>query len=701
LLSIFEEWIMKNALKRFDILFAIIIFLAAIPAEYYEWFSSMEDQLEALRHNLRFSYGDQAKSKFPSDKIVIVAQTDSYMEEYGSYPPKWEDYGIMVENLNKLGAKVIMVDFLFEFKNSYGEDEVLANYLKKADNTIFVSTINFTDISATKINKIRHPVESLKKYTKTAYSNHLIQGSLLNGVRLYPDVIKKYGLWPISVKTVADYLGVQPQLDEKNRILIIGDLKIKLDQNFAFRTDFAYVPYDTYYLYRDPFVGIEGMDILKLDTEDEDEIEEMAPLVKDKIVFIGETSEIAHDQMDTLIGEVWGVEVLAMEVATLLKGAPLQSASTFAEIIVLLLIGFLLIGSNLLPDPKFRALASIGSLILYFAFCVLAYTYWDLVFSMSYVIVAGTFGFAAINIYLFIEERQQRSFIENAFGQYLSPDVIEALVEDPDRLSLGGERREMTAYFSDIQGFSTISESLTPDELVQLLNLYLTAMCDIISEHNGTIDKFEGDAIIAFWGAPLDQPDHATRSCLATIDMQKALTELRQEWMKEGYPMVLTRMGVNSGPMVVGNMGSQTRMDYTIMGDAVNLAARLEGANKFYKNFSMISDSTYDQAKDAVDVRELDTMRVVGKNEPITVYDLLDRKGQTSGPKADVVAQYLKGLDLYKQRSYTDAIAEFEKALAIDPKDGPSITYVNRCNTFLENPPEDDWDGVYTHTEKG
>jgi len=692
---------MKNVIRRIDILFAIIVFLVAIPAEQFEWFSSVEEQTEALRHVLRFTYGDPANAKFPSDKIVIVAQDDDYMEEYGSYPPKWQDYGIMTENLNKLGAKVIMIDFLFEFTNSYGEDPVLAKYLKEAGNTMMVSTINFEDISATKINKIRHPVKLLHDVTTVAYSNHLIKGTLLNGVRVYPDVIKKYGLWPISVKTVADYLGVEPQLDEENRILTIGDLKIKLDQDFAFRTDFSYVPADIYYLYRDPFVGIPGMDILELDTEDEDEIEEMSSLVKDKIVFIGETSEIAHDKMDTLIGEVWGVEVLAMEVATLLKGAPLQSASSFAEIIIILLIGFLVIGSNLLPDPKFRALASVGSLIIYIAFTIVAYVYWDLVFSMSYIIVAAGLSFTAINIFLFIEERQQRSFIENAFGQYLSPDVIEALVDDPDKLSLGGEEREMTAYFSDIQGFSTISESLTPDELVQLLNMYLTAMCNIISEYNGTVDKFEGDAIIAFWGAPLDQPDHAKLSCFATVDMQKALDELRLEWIKQGYPPVLTRMGINSGKMVVGNMGSETRMDYTIMGDAVNLAARLEGANKFYKNFSMISDSTYDQAKEAIDVRELDTMRVVGKNEPITVYDLLAKKGETSGQKADVVAQYLKGLDLYKQRNYTDSIAEFEKVLQIDPKDGPSITYIGRCNTFLENPPEDDWDGVFTHTEKG
>jgi adenylate cyclase len=329
------------------------------------------------------------------------------------------------------------------------------------------------------------------------------------------------------------------------------------------------------------------------------------------------------------------------------------------------------------------------------------YITFDIVFSMSYTIFASGIGFLTINVYLFIQERKEKSFIKNAFGQYLSPKVIEQLMDDPSHLSLGGQRREMTAFFSDVQGFSTISESLTPDELVQLLNEYLTEMCNIIAAHDGTIDKFEGDAIIAFWGAPLVQPDHAVLSCLACIDMQNRLVELRKRWAEEGKPQLLVRMGVNSGPMVVGNMGSQTRMDYTIMGDSVNLAARLEGANKFYKIFTMISEFTYVLAKDFVEVRELDTIRVVGKSEPITVYELLDRKGMVTGERASVMATYHKGLELYKQRLYKEALTVFESVLAISPADGPSATYIIRCKEFMATPPGDDWDGVYTHTKKG
>jgi adenylate cyclase len=226
-------------------------------------------------------------------------------------------------------------------------------------------------------------------------------------------------------------------------------------------------------------------------------------------------------------------------------------------------------------------------------------------------------------------------------------------------------------------------------------------MCDIISAHNGTIDKFEGDAIIAFWGAPIDQPTHAKLACFACIDMQKRLVALRKQWAEEGRHQMLVRMGINSGPMVVGNMGSETRMDYTIMGDTVNLAARLEGANKFYKSFSMISEFTYKQVADDIDARELDIIRVVGRNEPIAVYEVLDRKNQVSGKLADVVDLYSKGMELYKQRNFKDAIVQFKKGLELLPTDGPSLTLLERCEIYLKSPDLVAPDGVYTLTGKG
>ncbi len=340
-------------------------------------------------------------------------------------------------------------------------------------------------------------------------------------------------------------------------------------------------------------------------------------------------------------------------------------------------------------------------LLTVIAFSILAYKYLNYLIDTVTPVLSIVFTVIVITGINYFKESKQKKYIQGAFGQYLSPKVIDIIIDDPEKLNLGGVRKEISAFFSDVQGFSTFSESLSPEDLVHLLNEYLTAMCDIISKYDGVVDKFEGDAIIAFWGAPLDQPDHAKLSCHTSIEMQETLIDMRKAWRDQGRNELLVRIGVNSGPAVVGNLGSSQRMDYTMMGDTVNLAARLEGANKFYTTYTMISDATYQMAKDFVDVRELDTIQVVGKNEPVTVYELLAKKDQTKGSLADTTELYLKALNLYKQMKFAEAISAFQAVLKIIPDDGPAKTYVERCHVFIENPPPADWNGVYRLTSKG
>lgn len=216
----------------------------------------------------------------------------------------------------------------------------------------------------------------------------------------------------------------------------------------------------------------------------------------------------------------------------------------------------------------------------------------------------------------------------------------------------------------------------------------------------GTIDKYEGDAIIAFFGAPIMLKDHATRTCLAAIDMQKRLSELREGWKKEGKHELFMRIGINTGPMVVGNMGSTIRMDYTMMGDSVNLAARLEGVNKQYQTYTILSEFTYELAKNDIEARELDFIRVVGKKEPIRIYELLGRKGEM-GKNISLIKPYFdEGLEHYKNQRWEEGITCFENALNLYDDDGPSLTYFERCITFQSHPPPLDWDGVFSvHTK--
>jgi len=300
----------------------------------------------------------------------------------------------------------------------------------------------------------------------------------------------------------------------------------------------------------------------------------------------------------------------------------------------------------------------------------------------------------------FLKEESQKRFIKSAFSRYLSPGVIDQIIDNPDLLQLGGENREITIFFSDVAKFSTISEKLSPTELVELLNEYLSEMTDIILKYGGTVDKYEGDAIMAFFGAPISYEDHAKRTCLSVIDMKKRLRELQDKWEQEGKDALFVRMGINTGDAVVGNMGSRMRMDYTAMGDSVNLASRLEGANKHYSTYALVSENTYEQAKDFIEARKLDRIRVVGKTEPILIYELLAKKGDLPDYMVELREVFYEGLDFFDKRQWKKAKDSFLKGLKIVPDDGPSEVYVKRCEDFMKKPPSKKWDGVYTFNVK-
>ncbi len=308
--------------------------------------------------------------------------------------------------------------------------------------------------------------------------------------------------------------------------------------------------------------------------------------------------------------------------------------------------------------------------------------------------------FTSITVHRYRSEESQKRFIKDAFAHYLAPAVIEQLIDKPGNLKLGGEERVLTAFFSDVAGFSSISEKLTPTELVALLNEYLTAMTDIILQHGGTVDKYEGDAIIAFYGAPVPFSDHAARACVASLRQHQKLASMREHWASLEKPQLTARMGLCTGSMVVGNMGSRTRMDYTIMGDSVNLASRLEGANKKYGTPIMVAESTYLEAKDIVEARLTDVLRVVGRATPVRVYELLAVKGELESGAEKWLARYNEARAYYGNRRFEESLKAFQDVLRMHPEDPLSKVYVNRCEQLIKEPPPSDWDGVTNLTSK-
>ncbi|MBF0415002.1 MAG: CHASE2 domain-containing protein [Magnetococcales bacterium] len=689
---------MNKILQRYDILATILFFVLVVPSEYFEIFSLLEEQTVSFRHILRQNYGDPQTMSFPKDKIVLINTDEAFFKEYKSFPLRRTDIGKIAENLKTLGARVVAIDLLMDFPSSYNEDQPTAESFKKAAPVLLVSQ---ADIRKGKFERLNLPTRELAAVTQNGYTNIGSQSSVvtsLSRLKIFPEIAEKAKAWPYAIKALSIYFGVEPEL-APGVIKFGPNLAVPLDQFNNIYIDFPTLPPGSRNLSQT--AGFSALDYLNIAGKSEEDLYELSYPIKDRIVLLGDTSEVSHDWFDTPVGTVYGVEIIADVIQTILKGGTLKPASVpqEASAAFLLMLGMMVLG--VIKHPTLRVLVALLGIGLWVGVITVIYVKQGLVFSMSYALLAAILSFMVINMRYYLQEMSQKKMIKGAFGQYLSPHVVDILVKDPSKLSLGGEERVMTAFFSDVAGFSTISEKLTPSELVLLLNEYLTAMCEIIAKYDGTVDKFEGDAIIAFWGAPLDQPNHATMCCHASVEMQQFMHQMRERLAKEGRAPLRVRMGINSGPMVVGNMGSKQRMDYTIMGDAVNLAARLEGANKFYASDTMISDATYQLAKNDIDCRVLDTVRVIGKKEPVTIYQLLGKKGEVTGKLADLLQHYNAGLERYRARDYQQAIEHFEKALAIIPEDGPSKTYVERCREYLENPPAADWDGVFVFTSKG
>ncbi|HOP30461.1 MAG TPA: CHASE2 domain-containing protein [Spirochaetota bacterium] len=423
--------------------------------------------------------------------------------------------------------------------------------------------------------------------------------------------------------------------------------------------------------------------------------------LKGKIAIIGLTATGTHDIASIpLHNEYPGVGTYHNTINTIINREFIKKPGgifTFILILVTAAVSGLIM--QRLASRRSLAVAIVGFFVInllslyLFAF----HNVWIEQLGLNLALIIPSIVIVSIKL---VSEESQKRFIKGAFSRYIAPDVIEQIMEHPESLELGGENRRITTFFSDVAGFSTISEKLTPPELVKLLNEYLSEMTDIIISHGGTIDKYEGDAIMAFYGAPHPYVDHELRACLAAIDMKKRLRELQEHWRNIGQHELFVRMGMNTGMAVVGNMGSRMRMDYTAMGDSVNLASRLEGANKVYGTTAMISENTYNAVKEHVETRRLDFLRVVGKTEPIGIFELLGMKGSLPQKVYDALEHYNKGMDYFRERQWKRAMNAFHDALKILPDDGPSKTYVKRCEEFMKKPPSQKWDGVYTMKSK-
>lgn len=423
---------------------------------------------------------------------------------------------------------------------------------------------------------------------------------------------------------------------------------------------------------------------------------------RNKIVLVGATAIGIYDLRVTPFSSTFpGVEIHANVIDNILHQNFLihSSVTRFIDICSIILFGVIL--GLLIPRLRpitgmIAAFLMIAAFVVINFFVFFSFNTW---LNLVYPLITMATIYLGITIYHYFKEEREKKKIRGAFQYYLTSSVINEMLKDPDKLKLGGDKKDLTVLFSDIRGFTTISEKMTPEELVALLNEYLTTMTNQVFHHDGLLDKYMGDAIMAVFGAPLDQPDHALRGCRTALAMMEELRKLQEKWKAEGRPVFDIGVGLNSGDMVVGNMGSEMRFDYTVMGDMVNLGSRLEGTNKEYGTNIIISEFTYEKVKDAMCCRELDGVRVKGKLKPVKIYELLGEKKDEAAFK-DLLEGFARGLSLYREAKWDEAIAAFQGVLASRPNDYPSKMYVERCKNLKENPPAELWDGVFVMTKK-
>ncbi len=669
-----------------------------------------------------------------TSKVVIVAITDQSFPALPNtvfFPRKY--YARAIRNLYSAGAKVVGLDVTFDGGSPLpGDDSTFAATLTRYPSTVLA---------------VRNTISVSGRYTILKSGNYfhnifLRADSSMGAVYVRNDADGVYRRYVPMVRfpTGPDQYRMVPSFafEAVSRFLGLGN-SLAADSSTYFQLGHIRIPkYDEGSMlinYSGPTGSFPTRDIWEVlddstfTTRDEADFGQQLNLFdslrasnifKDKIVLIGAEYPESGDlkpipflkhKAEAHSNLAYGVEIHASAIETLLDGDFYRPSTPLVDFVEMF-VGALLIAmtSFLFKSAKHSRMI----LVIFVPFVVTAAMVYasyeaafflfvrdNLVLKIIYPILAYSFTYVSVVVYQFVSERRAKAAIKSLFSRYVDPSVVNQLVGNPDLVRLGGERKTITVLFSDIANFTGVSEKLAPEDLVAHLNEYLTAMTEVVFENSGTLDKYIGDAIIAFWGAPLELRDHAYKACRTAIEMTKKLDGLHSKWTEEGKPILSFRIGINSGEMVVGNVGGKERFDYTVIGDNVNLASRLEGANKMYRTRILLSEYTYGLVKERIFARELDLIIVKGRTRPVKVYELVGDMADGIGTdQKELVEVYCAGLAKYRSREWGVASELFEKALSIDSSDYPSEMYLERSRLYELEPPPADWNGVFVMQTK-
>jgi adenylate cyclase len=701
----------------------ISISIASILMAYLLSYTNTLNSIELKLLDMRFGL---IEAKDLSENPIVIVKIDDQSDETVRHRWPWPRsyYAQVIKNLNAAGAKAVGIDVILDKPNQgdpEGDDE-LSQVLQEYDNVVLVGKIVRDGMK----NEIITPYE---KFTNNNNSWGLVsvENDIDGFYRRYL-VTTHYNdsLFNSFAAELYKIYTDQPQMEisESNDYYTLGDLKIPKFSASSMLINF-HGPANTFPGYSFDYV-VDSEDFDLRDDYDSDLFDDpgdpelgippglmYSGQLKDKIILIGATMFELHDNFPTPYMivkdgsgseksiEMPGVELHANALLTMLnRDFITQPSTTLVIIIVLLAVLLTFVITRFLPT-LWSTIATLCLIVFYVLIAVFTFTETKFLLEIVNPVLIIAFSYVGHTLYHYLQTQQEKRVLRGAFAHYVPEKVVQQIINNPDTLKLGGEEREVTVMFSDVAGFTTISEKLTPAELVLLLNEYLTAMTNIVLENNGIIDKYEGDAIMAEFGMPVPSENHPHAACRTALQMQKKLVTMREKWRSEGRPELVARVGINTGFVIVGNMGSQTVFDYTVMGDAVNLGARLEGANKMYETYIMISETTNGYVKDSFHTRPLDLIRVKGKNKPVEVFELIAEKNEPLDENhLKMIQLYNNGVNYYRTREWREAIESFDACLQLNPKDHPSKLYRKRCLEFKINDPGPNWDGVFTMTTK-
>ena len=650
--------------------------------------------LKTLEHrttDLFFRIRNQIEAPVPPDNIVVVAIDELSMQEFNrQWPWSRSMHAGLVRVLQEAGAAVIAFDVVFAEPASDGSDQDFAAAIAAAGNVILAEDRQRIDDS---MFELLTPILPVPVLQQAALATGLVWITLDDDGFMRRTDLSQMGSWPFAVEIARAW---RESHGEGN--------------DFSSPVQAFHMPHDTATPLMINFLG-PPRSIRTVSYYQALAYRDWLPedYFRDKIVLIGfnlvsppdvkVADHFAYPFLNTAHAQIPGVEVHATLVDTLLRERYLQSLPFLWQ--WLLFTGVL--GLSTLVLLRYRhwqgiaifsgvaALYGVGQFLLFQVGQYTTFVITPLSALLLFFIAERVYGYAVVD--------REKRFIQKAFGHYISPAVVAELIEKPDNLNLYGEIRETTVLFSDLVGFTSLTEQLEPMQLRETLAEYFNEMLAAIMEQHGTLDKFIGDAVMCFFGVPVFDKDHARQGVTAAWNMKQNLHRLNERWAERNIAPLGMRIGVNTGRVVAGNMGATNVFNYTIVGDPVNLAARLESANKQYGTSIMLGEATYQMVAGEFDTRLLDRIRVKGKAQGVSVYELLGPSGALDQRQAARIGLYEQAFAQYLRQDFTAAIASLEQMLAMGP-DQPALILKERCLEYLQSPPGGDWDGVYIMQSK-